>query len=158
MAGEYRPGAGKKLSPSRHVAHPLLVWHIEAPRMAPVAIVVHGPPPIAQVRVQDSQTFLQLLTTVERRLLPIECCLEELTFQADGALHQLLQTTRLVAQQALHFLDEVQDNARFLRQHPAQLVTARGQVSSIREGRDTPGELVFNEAAKAQQRQVAAAQ
>src|SRR6266581_2534128 len=112
-AGDYRPGAGKKLSlyPSRHITDPLLVLRVETPWVAPVAVLIHGPPSIAEVGLQNRQALLQLLTAVESGPLAIEFFLQEVTFQAYGALHQLLQTASLVPQQTLHFLDEVQNNA-----------------------------------------------
>src|SRR5712691_4985243 len=110
---------------SFYITDPLLMLHIEAPWVEPVAMLIHGPAPIAEMCVQDGQALLELLTNVERRTLAIEFFLENLTFQAESALHEFLQTASLVAQQAVHFLDGVQDNARFFRQHPAQLVAAR---------------------------------
>src|SRR4030095_15137942 len=156
MAGDYRPGAEKKLSPSpsRHVTDPLLVLRVETPWIPPVAVLIHGPPSIAEVGVQNRQALLQCLTAVEGRPLAIEFFLQDMTFQAYSALHQLLQTASLVPQQTLHFLDEVQNNARFLGQHPAELVATRRQISRVGKGRYAPGELVFHEAAKAQDGQI----
>ena len=98
--------------------------------------------------MQNRQALLQLLMAVEGGPLAIEFFLQDSTFEAYGALHQLLQTPSLVPQQTLHFLDEVQNNARFLGQNPAELVATRRQISRVRKGRYAPGELVFHEAPK----------
>src|SRR5262245_48311222 len=110
--GDYRPGAEKKpsSSPSRHVTDPLLVLGVKTPWVLPGAVLIHGPPPVAELCVQNRQALLQLLTAVESGPLAIEFFLQEVTFQTYGALHQLLQTAGLVPQQTLHFLDEVQNN------------------------------------------------
>ena len=65
-----------------------------------------------------------------------------------------LQTASLVPQQTLHFLDEVQNNARFLGQNPTEPVATRRQLSGVGKGRYTPGELVFHEAPEAQDGQI----
>src|SRR5262249_49973263 len=113
-----------------------------------------GPPPVAEVSTQNRQALLQLLTAVEGGPLAIEFFLQDVPFQAYGALYEILQTTSLVPQQTLHFLDEVQNNARFLGQHPAELVATRREISRVRKGRYAPGELVFHKAAEAQDGQI----
>src|SRR5262249_46964500 len=110
------------------------------------------------VGTQNRQALLQLLMAVEGGLLAVELFLQDLAFQAYGALYQFLQTAGLVTQQTLHFLDEVQNNARFLSQNPAELVATWRQLSCVRKGRYAPGELVFHEAAKAQDSQIATPQ
>src|SRR5215510_5175009 len=71
--GDYSPRTGKKLSPSPswHVTDPLLVLRIETPWVPPVAVLIHSPPSIAEVGMQNRQPLLQLLTAVEGRPLAV---------------------------------------------------------------------------------------
>ena len=131
---------------------------VESPTVLPVPSIGHGPATVLEMGLQNRQPAFQLLTRIEAGAGSGEFVLEELAFETQGAFDEVAQTPGLVAKQAAHFGDEVEDNAGFFGQDPAELMGAGREVAGVGKGGDTAGDLVFHEAAETQNRQVATAQ